>query len=320
MSLTPLLQRVESLSDPRQQSKCSHLLSEVVFMTLCAMTCGFNTWDEIALFSQERESWFKRWLTLPNGIPAHDTFNRIFTILPPETLQHLYQDWINDILDSESLSGQIAVDGKALRATAKGRGANRVHTVNVWSTELGLCLGQQKVDKKSNEIKAIPEILQQLELTGCSVSLDAAGTQTKIAETILAKSADYLLAVKGNQPTLSAEITAQFAAFWHDTPEDNAGLGFCETFDTAHGRKEHRRCWQLSVDEHMPVCQKWQAKTIIAVQLERVVKGKGHDSVRFFISSQPMNAEQALKATRQHWAVENQLHWVLQLIQNLFQS
>ncbi len=311
MTQKALFDYLEALPDPRQQAKCSHVLSEVIFMALCAMMCGFDTWSEIALFAQEREKWFKRWLTLANGVPSHDTFNRIFAIMPASTLQSLFQEWVDHILKKEGLSGQLAVDGKALRATAKGRGANRIHTVNVWSTELGLCLGQQKVEKKSNEIKAIPELLQLLALEGCLVSIDAAGTQTKIAEIILEKSADYLLAVKDNQPTLAAEVSAQFHAFWANTPKDIAGPSFYEQFDNQHGRQEHRRCWQFPVGEQMPICQKWKAKTIIAVQSERTEKGRGHDFVRFYISSQPMNAEKALQATRSHWSVENHLHWSL---------
>ena len=136
-------------------------------MAICAMMCGFDTWSEITLFAQEREPWFRRWLSLPGGIPSHDTFNRIFATLPPASLKSIFQAWIGDIMGDDKLVGQLAVDGKALRATAKGRGANAVHMVNVWSTELGMCVGQQKVADKSNEITAIPELLQLLELKGC---------------------------------------------------------------------------------------------------------------------------------------------------------
>ncbi len=274
-------------------------------MATCAMMCGFDTWSEITLFAREREQWFRRWLTLPGGIPSHDTFNRVFAILPPDSLKSIFQEWIGDILDDERLSGQLAIDGKSLRATAKGKGANAVHMVNAWSTELGICIGQQKVDQKSNEITAIPVLLQQLELAGCLVSIDAAGTQVNIADLILKRSADYLLAVKDNQPTLSAEVQARFQAYWDSTTTDEPGPGFSEQFDTQHGRKEHRRCWVIAVDEQMPVCQSWKAKTIIAVQAERVMNGKGHDFVRFYMSSRVLDAATALKATRSHWSVES---------------
>ncbi|WP_204797084.1 ISAs1 family transposase [Oceanisphaera litoralis] len=313
MAQKPLLNYLEMLPDPRLPAKCSHVLSEVVFMASCAMMCGFDTWSEITLFAKEREQWFRRWLTLPGGIPSHDTFNRVFAILPPDSLKAIFQEWIGDILDDEKLSGQLAIDGKSLRATAKGKGANAVHMVNAWSTELGICIGQQKVAQKSNEITAIPVLLQQLELAGCLVSIDAAGTQVNIADTILKRSADYLLAVKDNQPTLNAEVQTRFQAYWDSTTTDEPGPGFSEQFDAQHGRKEHRRCWVIAVDEHMPVCQSWKAKTIIAVQAERVVSGKGHDFVRFYMSSRVLDAATALKATRSHWSVENLLHWTLDI-------
>ena len=316
MAQKPLLDYLETLPDPRLSAKCSHVLSEVIFMATCAMMCGFDTWSEITLFAKEREQWFRRWLTLPGGLPSHDTFNRAFAILPPDSLKAIFQDWIGDILENEQISGQVAIDGKALRATAKGKGANSVHMVNAWSTELGLCIGQQKVAKKSNEITAIPELLQQLEIAGCLISIDAAGTQVKIADTILKRSADYLLAVKGNQLLLSTEVQARFEAYWNTTETDILSPEFSEQFDSQHGRKERRRCWRIPVDEHMPECQKWKAKSIIAVQSDRLVNGKGHDSVRFYISSRELDAETALKATRGHWAEESLLHWTLDIAFN----
>lgn len=316
MAQKPLLDYLETLPDPRLQAKCSHVLSEVVFMATCAMMCGFDTWSEITLFAKEREQWFRRWLSLPGGVPSHDTFNRVFAILPPDSLKSLFQEWVSDILENETLSGQLAIDGKALRATAKGKGAKSVHMVNAWSTELGLCIGQQKVAQKSNEITAIPALLQALELEGCLVSIDAAGTQVNIADTIIKKGADYLLAVKDNQPMLSAEVQARFQAYWDTTSEDAPGPEFSEQFDAQHGRKEHRRCWTIAVDEHVPICQTWKAKTLVAVQAERTKNGKGHDFVRFYISSRALDASLALKATRSHWSVENLLHWTLDIAFN----
>lgn len=313
MAQKSLLDYLESIPDPRFQPKCSHILSEVVFMATCAMMCGFDTWSEISLFAQEREQWFRRWLTLPSGIPSHDTFNRVFAILPPASLKSIFQAWLGDILGDDKVAGQLAIDGKALRATAKGRGANGVHMVNAWSTELGMCIGQQKVDSKSNEIKAIPELLQLLALEGCLVSIDAAGTQVNIADTILKKSGDYLLAVKGNQPTLSAEVKAQFQAHWDGPATDVPSPEFNEQLDSQHGRREHRRCWSLPVDDSMPICKKWKAKTLIAVQAERIEHGKSYDFVRFYISSRTLDAASSLKATRAHWSVENLLHWTLDI-------
>lgn len=313
MSQKPLIEYLDSLTDPRLEAKCSHVLSEVVFMATCAMLCGFDTWTEISLFAQEREKWFKKWLSLPGGIPSHDTFNRVFAILPPDSLKSIFQAWLHDIIDNEKVAGQLAVDGKALRGAGKGRGSKTIHMVNAWSTELGMCIGQQKVDDKSNEITAIPELLKLLELEGCLVSIDAAGTQTKIASTILEKDGDYLLAVKDNQPKLSDEVQRHFQTYWDNTPIDELGPSFDDQSDKLHGRKERRRCWSIAVDDSLPLCQKWKAKVIIAVQAERTLNNKTSDYVRYFISSRELDAVAALKATRMHWSVENHLHWTLDI-------
>ncbi len=313
MAQKPLIEYLDSLDDPRLESKCSHVLSEVVFMATCAMMCGFDTWTEISLFAQEREKWFKKWLSLPGGIPSHDTFNRVFAILPPESLKSTFQAWLHDIIGNKKIAGQLAVDGKALRGAGKGRGKKTIHMVNAWSTELGMCIGQQKVEAKTNEITAIPELLKMLELEGCLVSIDAAGTQTKIVSAILEKNADYLLAVKDNQPKLCEEVQQHFQAYWDNTPTDELGPVFDDQFDKLHGRKERRRCWALAVDESLPLCQKWNAKVIIAVQAKRTLKNKTSDYVRYYISSRVLEAAAALKATRMHWSVENHLHWTLDI-------
>ncbi|SQH77280.1 conserved protein of unknown function [Shewanella benthica] len=311
MSPKPLIEYLDSLEDPRLESKCSHVLSEVVFMATCAMMCGFDTWTEITLFAQEREKWFKKLLSLPCGIPSHDTFNRVFAILPPESLKSIFQEWVQDIIGNEKVTGQLAIDGKALRGAGKGRGNKTIHMVNAWSTDLGMCIGQQKIEDKSNEITAIPKLLKLLELEGCLVSIDAAGTQTKIASIILEKDGDYLLAVKDNQPKLCNEVKQLFQAHWDNSPTDEQGPAFDEQFDKLHGRKERRRCWVIAVDDSLPLCQKWKAKIVIAVQAERTLKNKTSDYVRYYISSRELKASAALKATRMHWSVENHLHWIL---------
>lgn len=312
-----LLEHTNTIPECRQSAKCTHNLSEVVFMALCAMMCGFDSWSEIALFAEERERWFRRWLTLPGGIPSHDTFNRIFAILPASELKRVFQGWLSDVLENRTISGQIAVDGKALRSTAKGRGkCAATHMVNAWSTEMGLCLGQCKVKTKSNEGKAIPTLLEMLELAGCLVSIDAAGTYQDNAEIILGKGGDYLFAAKDNQSNLTAEITAQFDALWQTVEVDVPGPCFSETHERGHGRTERRRCWVLPVTAAMPLCRDWRAKTIVAVQAERSDGKQGHDFVRFFLTSRAMDAATALAATRNHWAVENQLHWTLDIAFN----
>lgn len=316
MSVGSLLEQFETLSDPREQAKCKHILSEIIFMAIIAVLCGFDSWTQIHLFAKTRKSWFTEFgLTLPEGLPSKDTFIRVFALLPPEELKGIFQSWLKDVMDNNGITGQIAVDGKALRATAKGRGANPAHMVNAWSTELGMCIGQQKVDEKSNEITAIPKLLESLEIQGCMISIDAAGTHKKTLKTIIDKGADGLLSVKGNQPNLMEEVEGEFNHLWSTTREedDRVGQGFFEQMEQSHGRKDRRRCWVLPITDDMVECNKWQAKCLIAVQAERGLKGKSHDFTRFYICTRELDAETALKATRAHWGVENLLHWTLDI-------
>ena len=316
MAKRPLIDYLKDLPDSRHQEKCTYVLSEVVFMAICAIFSNQDTWEQVALYSKERESWFKKWFELPFGTPSHDTFNRIFSILSPEALRSVFSHWVQDFLADTELQGQVAIDGKAVRGAAKGKGGKTIHMVNAWASDLGLCLGQLKVDDKSNEITAVPKLLKLLELKGCLVSIDAMGTQKKIAKAIIAKAiiakeADFFLPAKGNQKTLAQEIEGQFNTHWDQHPEDNESELFTETHGSVHGRKEHRRCWILPVTDATPVSQSWGAKCLVAVQSDRAEKKKGHSSVKFYICSRKLTVIEALSASRQHWAVENALHWSL---------
>lgn len=173
-----LLDRMMALEDPRQAAKCTHDLGEVVFMATCGLLCGADDWNAIALFAEVREEWFRQYLKLPGGIPSHDTFNRLFSLLDPAQFRELFTRWVQDVLIDTPLSGVVAIDGKTVRGSRSGN-QGAIHMVNAWSTELGVSLGQYKVDKKSNEIKAIPELLDILMLRGCLVTLDAMGCQKK---------------------------------------------------------------------------------------------------------------------------------------------
>ena len=290
-------------------------------MTLCGLLCDADDWNSIAHYAREKEDWFRQYLTLPNGIPSHDTFNRLFSLLAPEQFHDLFIDWVREILlNDRQVEGVIAVDGKTQRGSRVS--ANEVtHTVNAWSTQHGVCLGQTKVDDKSNEITAVPELLRKLTIKGCLVTADAMSCQKKIAKQITAQEADYLLAVKNNQKTLYRAIDQHFMAYWskhsEDQPDDE---DFSEQANKTHGRKEYRRCWVGHELESNPVFKQWGANTIAAVQYDRV-KGKKMESyIRYFISSRPLDAELILQSTRQHWAVENSLHWVLAVAFNEDQS
>ena len=195
---------------------------------------------------------------------------------------------------------------------SRDKSSSAIHMVNAWSTEAGISLGQCKVDSKSNEITAVPELLDKLAIKGCMVTADAMSCQKRIASKILKAKADYLLAVKNNQHKLYEELDRYFACYWQENPSDNPGQQqYSEQTDKKHGRKEHRRCWVLSDLSSCPVATQWQAKTIAAVQLDRAKGNKCRSFIRYFISSKIMTAEEALQTTRLHWQVENNLHWVL---------
>ena len=187
-------------------------------MSVCAILCGADDWNSIRLFAEHKESWFRKHLTLPGGIPAAITINRIFAALEPEEFRCIFIQWIKDVLSGLELSDSriVALDGKTVKGSAWNKGKDAIHMLNAWCTEAGLSLGQYKVDAKSNEITAIPELLKLLELSGCLVTIDAMGCQKKIATAILKKGADYLLAVKGNQKTLYGEITRTFDQHWQN--------------------------------------------------------------------------------------------------------
>jgi len=306
-----LLERIETLPDPRQEAKCQYKFGEVIFMTICGILCGADDWPSIQLFSETKHDWFKKYLKLEHGIPSDDTFNRVFSLLDPATFREMFTLWVQEMLLETPLSGVIAIDGKTVRGSRKGKSAG-IHMVNAWATESGLALGQLKIDAKSNEITAVPELLDTLAIEGCLVTADAMSCQKKIATKIQKKGADYLLAVKKNQRNLHGEIEQQIENYWSSTPQDSpSDVAFSEQSNETHGRGEHRRCWALHDMSCFPVAQSWGAKTVAAIQLERHTSQKGKSFIRYFISSKVLSPEAIIQATRDHWHVENSLHWVL---------
>jgi len=314
-----LLDYIEQLPDPRQAKKCRHLFSEVVFMALCGILCGADDWNSIELYARTREEWFRRYLKLPGGIPSHDTFNRLFTLLDPSSFHDLFIHWVQHTLITTELSGVVAVDGKTQRGS-RSDNAPTSHTVNAWSTKLGICLGQEAVDAKSNEMTAVPILLEKLAIKGCLVTADAMSCQKKIAHQIIKQEADYLLAVKKNQRNLHRAIEDHFADYWARTPKDLPNdQAFSTTADSAHSRGEYRRCWTQDISEQT-IFKAWGAKTVAAVQYDREAGQTKTTDVRYFISSREMSASEVVRASREHWQVENNLHWVLDVAFNEDQS
>jgi predicted transposase YbfD/YdcC len=305
-----------SLEDPRVNRTKRHQLLDILVIAICAVICGADDWVEVELFGNAKLSWLQTFLALPNGIPSHDTFGRVFARLNPEQFQQCFLTWIQAV--SAVTHGQvIAIDGKVLRGSCNRLlGKAGIDMVSAWATANHLILGQVKVDDKSNEITAIPKLLQLLEIAGCIVTIDAIGCQTEIAQAIIDLDADYVLAVKANQGHLYEDITGLFDAaqevHFKDVPHD-----YCQTTDKGHGRLEIRQCWTISeaaLVNYLRNRTDWcNLRTIVKVVAERRVNDQTSSEARYFISSLDGDARRILKAVRSHWGIENSLHWVLDI-------
>jgi predicted transposase YbfD/YdcC len=278
---------------------------------ICSLICGAETWEEMELFGRSKEEWFKTFLELPSGIPSHDTIARVFARIDPNEFRESFLGWIGSVY---RVTGKevIAIDGKQSRRSHDRRnGKGPVQMVSAWARENGLVLGQKKVADKSNEITAIPELLRILEVSGCIVTIDAMGCQTEIASQIVAKGADYVLAVKGNQGMLLEDLTKYFDWALKDKFKQTA-YTYHETFDGEHGRQERRRYWSTEDIEWVRNKRAWKNfKSIAMVESERTVEGVTSKEKRYYISTLAGQAKQIGEAIRGHWSIENSLHWVL---------
>jgi len=306
--MSKFIEIFSSLPDPRIDRCKKHELSDILYITIVAVLCGANDWEEIEEFGQAREEWFRDFLKLPNGIPSHDTFSRVFALLDPDCLQAHFIQWVQSIATVSS--GQIvAIDGKRLCNSGEHGKKSIVHMVSAFSNANDLVLGQLKVDDKTNEITAIPELLKDLYLKGCIITIDAMGCQTEIAKAITAKEADYVLAVKGNQEHLYDDIKEAFAE------------GIITAQHTVscvnHGRIEKRTC--KVIDDISWICQmeQWEGlRSLIMIETERTIKSTGQTEKqsRYYISSLCSDAATLNNAIRSHWGIENKLHWTLDVV------
>lgn len=299
-----------SLPDPRMKKKTKHNLLDMITITICAVISGADEWTEVEEYGKAKCDWLKTYLELPNGIPSHDTFGRVFSLLSTEELEKCFQRWVQSV--AEVLKDSIHIDGKQVRRSYdKTSNKSAIHMVSAWASSVGLTLGQVKTDEKSNEITAVPELLEMLELKGCIVTLDAMGCQKKIAKQIVKQKGDYVLALKGNQDRLYNEV---MDFFQNAIATNFAGLewDYYESEDTNHGRKEFRRYWTIENPGTLQALQGWtELNSIGMVESERHIDGEESTEIRFYVSSLNGDAEQLAKAVRRHWGIENSLHWIL---------
>jgi predicted transposase YbfD/YdcC len=309
-----LVEHFSNVTDPRVDRTKRHKLIDILVISICATICGADGWEEFELFGQAKLDWFKSFLELPNGIPSDDTFRRVIGRIDPRQFQQCFLDWVGSVY--ELTQGQVvAIDGKlSRRSFDRPKGKTAINMVSAWASENQMVLGQVKVDEKSNEITAIPELLEVLELSGCIVTIDAMGCQTDIARKIVEKEADYVLSVKGNQGNLYEDIVAYFDWALADKFKQTTYTTE-ETIDGNHGRVEVRRYYATSDCEWLRGKADWEGlKSIAMVESERTVLGEETSlERRYYISSLEADAKQLGRSIRGHWSIENSLHWVLDM-------
>jgi len=305
----------KSLPDPRRQTmNLRHKFIDILIIAICAIICGADSWVAVEQFGKAKEVWFRGFLELPNGIPSHDTFTDVFRKLASKKFEACFLSWTESI--SELFDGDVvSVDGKTLRRSRDASSDKKaIHMVSAWASRNSLVLGQVKTDEKSNEITAIPELLLSLELKGCLITIDAMGCQKKIAKIIVDQEADYLLAVKDNQPTLYQAVQDYFAQA-NEAVFKGYNIDFAETYNKGHGRIESRRCW-VGYDAlpNIDGSENWEGlQTIVMVESERTVKEETTIEHRYYISSATSTAANLLNASREHWGIETSLHWRLDI-------
>lgn len=314
-----LVEALQTVPDPRRQChNLLHRLVDVLAIGFCGVLCGCEDFVEIEEFGRSKADFFRRFLELGNGIPSHDTFRRVFQAVRPEALQRCLIRWLSGLRQAvgpAATGGEVvAIDGKTLRRTFdRTQGLDALHLVSAWATANGLTLGQVAVDAKSNEITAIPHLLELLDLKGCVVTIDAAGCQKEIAEQIVARGADYVLALKANHPTLHQQV----ADYFLQQTEAGGRSGVVRhhrQVGTGHGRVETRDTYVAPVPAGWVSAGAWVGlASLILVVRQSVdrVSGRQSDEVRYFLSSLPATAKRLAAVVREHWQIENGLHWVL---------
>jgi predicted transposase YbfD/YdcC len=298
------------LDDPRRENSTDYPLHEIIILTICAVICGADGFTSIANFGEAKKEWLRQFLELENGIPSHDTIGRFFGLLDPEAFEARFSRWVREAC--EHVDGEVvAIDGKTLRRSYDRESSKAaLHMVSAWASENGAALGQVKTEEKSNEITAIPELLEVLDVAGCIVTVDAMGCQKAITEAITEQGADYVLALKDNQGELRADTEAIFDRIREGKGEPQHAH---KSVTGGHDRVETRRCWAVDVEgKGLVDLEGWHdLSAVCMVEYERFEEGKTTTERRYYVSSLGPDAETLLRATRRHWHIENRMHWVL---------
>jgi len=308
-----IVEHFNDLPDPRIDRCKQHILLDMIVIAICVVICGGDSWVSMEAFGEAKEKWFKTFLKLPNGIPSHDTFRRVFMRLDPEKFGECFLSWVSAL--SRAMNGTVvALDGKTLRRSFdKASEQSALHLVSAWSSSNNLSLGQIQVDKKSNEITAIPKLLDILDVSGCIVTIDAMGCQKDIAAKIRENNADYVLALKGNQGGLHEDVELFFQTEKANN-FDEFKCDFYQTTDGEHGRVEVRRYYTTDEIDWLGADAVWKdLRSIGMVERERTVDGKTSVESAYYISSLDSNAQVFGNSVRTHWGIENSMHWVLDI-------
>lgn len=306
-----LFDSLQEISDPRVERTKRHLLVDILVIAICAVICGAESWEEIAEFGRAKREWFGGFLTLPNGIASHDTFRRVFLLLKAEEFEQTFLEWVRAAVKL-SQGAVVNIDGKELGGTHAAGKKEGLRLVSAWAAQQSVVLGQVRTAEKSNEITAIPELLAVLELAGAIVTIDAMGCQKAIAAQIRVQNADYVLALKGNHEYLHKEIVDYFG--WAERQKwQEIEVSTAHSLEKGHGRIEERRVFATEDIDWITEKAKWSGlRSIIMVEAEReIIGGRKSLERRYFISSMAADAEKIGTAVRGHWAIENQLHWSL---------
>jgi len=303
------LEDFSQLSDPRSERNQMYHMDELLFVTLCAVICGAEGWQDIEDFGHSKLDYLRQYMDYANGIPSDDTLRRFYRKIDPGEFERLFRNWIGGIA-KQADSQVIAIDGKSSRHSFDGDDGKMLHVISAFATDVRIVLGQEKVSEKSNEITAIPKMLEWLDVKGHIVTIDAMGCQYAIANRILAKQGDYIFSLKGNHGTLLEDVADYFED--HDLMKEVVSS---INYDKGHGRIETRECWVVTDTEWLHKIQpKWTSiQSIIKIRSRRELKKKTTEEVRYYISSLKHSPEKMLKNIRSHWLIENALHWVLDM-------